>query len=87
MLYWNFMERNSAPVRLCALIILCAFAPLRDISAQRVALKQLERYLGASIGPDRKNFVGLTNTNGDQEYKKLDSIIVSITDSLIALNP
>jgi hypothetical protein len=60
---------------------------LRDLSAQRVALKQLERYLGASIGPDRKNFVGLTNTNGDQEYKKLDSIIVSITDSLIALNP
>ncbi len=68
-----------ATLRLCALLFLCAFAPLRDLSAQRVALKQLERYLGAVVGPGRVGYVGLTNTNGDQEYKKLDSIIVSIT--------
>ncbi|MBK6393200.1 MAG: hypothetical protein IPF70_22095 [Saprospiraceae bacterium] len=80
------MERNSAPLRLCALIILCAFAPLRDLSAQRVALKQLERYLGQPI-PNRSGYVGLTDTLGDQRYKKLDSIIVSITDSLIGLIP
>ena len=93
MLYWNFMEKNKAarsnpfaPLRLCALIILCAFAPLRDLSAQRVALKQLERYLGQPI-PNRSGYVGLTDTLGDQRYKKLDSIIVSITDSLIGLIP
>jgi hypothetical protein len=100
MLYLNFMEKNKAacpnpfapayrtgrPLRLCALILLCAFAPLRDLSAQRVALKQLERYLGQPI-PNRSGYVGLTDTLGDQRYKKLDSIIVSITDSLIGLIP
>lgn len=54
--------------------------------AQRIKLLQLERYLGDTI-PFRKGFVGLTNIYGDQEYKRLDSLIARVADSLIAEIP
>ncbi|HQW03285.1 MAG TPA: hypothetical protein PLR30_12450, partial [Saprospiraceae bacterium] len=67
--------------RIIQLFLFTLFAFSAD--AQRIKLLQFERYLGDTI-PFRSGYVGLTNTSGDQEYKKLDSIIARITDSLIA---
>ncbi|MES1181530.1 MAG: hypothetical protein ABUL44_01920, partial [Flavobacterium sp.] len=72
----------------CTLFLLCVFASLRADS-QRLRLLQLERYLGDStpIGQGRVGYVGLTDSLGDQHYRRLDSIITHIADSLIAEIP
>lgn len=81
--------------RIIQLFLFTLFAFSAD--AQRIKLLQFERYLGDSTGSNgtfkkdglyyRQGYVGLTDTLGDQYYKKLDSIIVSISDSLIGLIP
>ena len=62
---------------MAVLVFIIAFAA----DAQRIQLKQLERYLGQPI-PNRAGYVGLTDTLGDQYYHKLDSIIGYIADSI-----
>ena len=79
----TFIISNTFRIFLFFLLL----TPISSLYSQRIKLLQLERYLGDTIGPGRKNYVGLTNTNGDQEYKKLDSIIVHLSDSLIGLIP
>jgi len=67
-------------VILLALVVLVS----TQADAQRVRLKQLERYLGDStpIGPDREWYIGVTDTFGDQRYKRLDTLIAYIADSV-----
>lgn len=62
--------------------LLCTFASLTELSGQRIALKQLQRYLGDTV-PMRSGRVGVTDTMGDQRYLKLDSIVIAVLDSLI----
>jgi hypothetical protein len=68
------------------ILLLCAFTSFHADS-QRIKLLQLERRLPGDTTGARHGYVGLTNNQGDQEYKRLDSIIVRIGDSLIAAIP
>lgn len=63
-------------------VLLIAF----EAGAQRVRLKQLERKLGVPIGPEREWYIGVTDTFGDQRYKRLDTLIGYIADSISTLN-
>ena len=74
------MKTSFKAVR-AALVAVFVFMVGFAAEAQRIQLKQLERYLGQPI-PNRAGYVGLTDTLGDQYYHKLDSIIGYIADSI-----
>ncbi|HNS47029.1 MAG TPA: hypothetical protein PKH94_07305, partial [Bacteroidales bacterium] len=72
----SFKAVRAAVLAAFVLLIAC------EAGAQRIRLKQLERYLGAPIGPGREWYIGVTDTFGDQRYKRLDTLIAYIADSV-----
>lgn len=72
----SFKAVRAAFLAAFVLLIAC------EAGAQRVRLKQLERKLGVPIGPEREWYIGVTDTFGDQRYKRLDTLIAYIADSV-----